>query len=1100
MAITQVRGNSQLKIGSIGLPLMQTDFLSATNWNLTGGSNDATLTGLIDPAGPQDAATKHYVDGLIGTTLKAPDSFDPTDGDDPATGPPLSPSGVAERLPRYYKGTEVEEGDTFYITAAGDINVDDGTGGGTPNTVIPVNVGDMIVVRTTPAGGDEDLGSNWFMLESNRDQATEDIIGMAELSSEIEARAGINHLTIITPLRLQDKLDSEGIHGLTFENGLVEDGSNVVKLGGALTAATTVGLAHNLIFDGVGQFNVNASDVQLVPSNNFTVSSSNNVSLSYPSGSIAFDNATHKMVITDSDSGAAQTGIEYADDYSDYFVPRSLVDKAYVDDTVASGVEAGNGLTLDGVIVELGGALDRNTGISANGYNLTFDGDGSVSDLFLGTAGNEFDTMFTRVLNDISVTSTTGDFLVSSGNVNFGAGEDLYTIGNQPSGTADLAISTTGYANSHLNGKPTTTIDALNTGSGPTVAQDGFALVWDNTSQEYVLTEQESPLSFINGLTENAGIVELGGTLTKSTNITFAGNDVMFFSNGSTNQDFNVIASSPTGYAKLGVLSRPENGDAAVELLARNGAGTIESKFELTGDGTAIITGNVASFEGIRYDNDYSGNFIDRSLIDRAYADTHIASQDISALVENPTATEDGYTLKWDNTASEYVLTAEVGTDTTYENGLTQTGSVVTLGGPLTEDTNIQGGFDLNLGHTTALTGFSVTSFAPQITASSGNINMTVSNGTFNVTMQAAARGITYTDDYSGNYTPRSLVDKAYVDGQITAIPVTTASNGLNAVGDDIQWGGPLTGAIAIDGAQSVAFGGTTPLTAFDVTTTAGIDLITTGADNIALTTGTGHVALSNAAQYTVPQTFTNDRELVDKGYVDGLVGGVPVITASNGLTRTLDDITLGGTLGTATDIASGTNTFSVTGSEGALEVASTSATLKSTFDANVFSSVVVQSDSVVISATDNTTASAEIILKTVDYQIDLDDGAIAGVTTADGLGLQYTANYVASFVDESLVSKRYVDLEIAAVEPKLTRWSNEMPTVTNGSAAIGALSHLGTHPSNKVANVEVYLNGVAQAPSGNDYTLDVTTGIITFTFTLSTDDLVLVHYNQQDA
>jgi len=66
--------------------------------------------------------------------------------------------------------------------------------------------------------------------------------------------------------------------------------------------------------------------------------------------------------------------------------------------------------------------------------------------------------------------------------------------------------------------------------------------------------------------------------------------------------------------------------------------------------------------------------------------------------------------------------------------------------------------------------------------------------------------GIQYSDDYSGAYTSRSLVDKAYVDAASVSI---TASNGLTKIttsggSGDIKLGGSLTGDTTIDG----AFGG----------------------------------------------------------------------------------------------------------------------------------------------------------------------------------------------------------------------------------------------------------------------------------------------------
>jgi hypothetical protein len=102
--------------------------------------------------------------------------------------------------------------------------------------------------------------------------------------------------------------------------------------------------------------------------------------------------------------------------------------------------------------------------------------------------------------------------------------------------------------------------------------------------------------------------------------------------------------------------------------------------------------------------------------------------------------------------------------------------------------------------------------------------------------------------------------------------------------------------------------------------------------------------------------------------------------------------------------------------------------------------------------------------------------------------------------VDLAVATTKYVDDEIAASN-KLTHYSNELPTVTDGQAAVSALSNLGSHATVKVTNVEVYLNGVKQTPGGsNDYTLNASTGVITFTANLSTGDVVNVDYDSQDA
>lgn len=44
------------------------------------------------------------------------------------------------------------------------------------------------------------------------------------------------------------------------------------------------------------------------------------------------------------------------------------------------------------------------------------------------------------------------------------------------------------YSDTHIQGKVTTAINALNTGAGPGAAENGYSLTWNNTLQQYVLT------------------------------------------------------------------------------------------------------------------------------------------------------------------------------------------------------------------------------------------------------------------------------------------------------------------------------------------------------------------------------------------------------------------------------------------------------------------------------------------------------------------------------------------------------------------------------------------------------------------------------------
>ena len=64
MSVTRTKG-SQLKAASIERAKLILDFLTGSNWNITNGANDSTITGLADPTNGQDAATKKYVDSRV---------------------------------------------------------------------------------------------------------------------------------------------------------------------------------------------------------------------------------------------------------------------------------------------------------------------------------------------------------------------------------------------------------------------------------------------------------------------------------------------------------------------------------------------------------------------------------------------------------------------------------------------------------------------------------------------------------------------------------------------------------------------------------------------------------------------------------------------------------------------------------------------------------------------------------------------------------------------------------------------------------------------------------------------------------------------------
>lgn len=94
------------------------------------------------------------------------------------------------------------KGHAYYVIAAGKI------GGALGEDV---NVGDLIVAKNANAGGDQaTVGADWFILESNRDQATETVLGVAKIATQVITDGGTNDTDIVTPLKMKTRLEAIG--------------------------------------------------------------------------------------------------------------------------------------------------------------------------------------------------------------------------------------------------------------------------------------------------------------------------------------------------------------------------------------------------------------------------------------------------------------------------------------------------------------------------------------------------------------------------------------------------------------------------------------------------------------------------------------------------------------------------------------------------------------------------------------------------------------------------------------------------------------------------------------------------------------------------
>ena len=191
-----------------------------------------------------------------------------------------------------------------------------------------------------------------------------------------------------------------------------------------------------------------------------------------------------------------------------------------------------------------------------------------------------------------------------------------------------------------------------------------------------------------------------------------------------------------------------------------------------------------------------------------------------------------------------------------------------------------------------------------------------------------------YANNYHSSYVDRSLVDKEYVDNEITGITssmITGATNGLNVDGQDVKLGGDFTEPINISG--NTNFGITAPIFFIESEAIAingsssdgihGFRFPIGGAFDefgIEVSVGSGGTGLFYIQDYSANYHV---RSLPDVGYVTGLTDNlqeqidqidIGLTGSTNGLTDANGVVSLGGTLDDNTLIDANNNQFNVTG------------------------------------------------------------------------------------------------------------------------------------------------------------------------------------------
>lgn len=150
----------------------------------TANSKGASMIGIEDTGGYFIGTDLETALGEIGAALAAVgDSID-TQGDIDASTNPNYPAA--------------DKGHAYYITVAGKI-------GGASGRL--VNIGDLAIAKADNAGGTEAaVGTDWFILESNRDQATEAVLGVLKIATDADLATGTNDTNAITSVKLKTRL------------------------------------------------------------------------------------------------------------------------------------------------------------------------------------------------------------------------------------------------------------------------------------------------------------------------------------------------------------------------------------------------------------------------------------------------------------------------------------------------------------------------------------------------------------------------------------------------------------------------------------------------------------------------------------------------------------------------------------------------------------------------------------------------------------------------------------------------------------------------------------------------------------------------------
>jgi len=397
----------------------------------------------------------------------------------------------------------------------------------------------------------------------------------------------------------------------TASNGLSKSGSDI-QLGGTLTDDTTINHdGYSLIvreFAGAPYTVFNGDNFKIIDTGmnrevRFGIGNSDTTGITFEGTN------EHNLFYRDdsiyvSSNLGTFIGMEYANDYSANYTNRSLVDKEYVDNNknwvangnalttvrndVSGGSANGDGSMAIGVETNASGwgtfvggyrSIVSNNGAFAYGYDVTASGGTSVAFALAGGLGTKSPNIHMTALGTYNV------------------GTDINTL-------FELGIGTD---NSHR----TNAVEIFTDG---TINAPANTIALINSRGDKALVTKEYVEGAVLAATDN--IYTTDGTLSDNRVVSTGGNELTFqgmqYSNIKLNNQDQIYLENYYSH----IVMNSQNWNMHIE----QDFGGDSTDFNI-GHQVTSMSSSYANFAGIQYGSDYSANYTDRSLVDKAYVD-----------------------------------------------------------------------------------------------------------------------------------------------------------------------------------------------------------------------------------------------------------------------------------------------------------------------------------------------------------------------------------------------------------------------------------------------------------------------------------------------